>query len=289
MMAPLKVLAVLTSAALSAVVCSSAVAQAIVVGSKEFTEQLLVAEMTNRLLLARGFTVHKGTGFATAGLRALQESGIVDIYWEYTGTALTVFHRETGSRTPDEAYQRVKALDAPRRLVWLAPSKVDNAYSLAIRREDAAERGIASISSLAARIGKGEAIRVASTLEFTARPDGLRPLEQTYGFAFMLGNVVGMELGAVYTALRRDSEFDVGVVFATDGRIPAFDLTVLRDDKGAFPNYIMAPVIRQTTLERHPSLKAILESLSAALDNELDAGSQRGRRSERAEVGGGSI
>ena len=67
MMAPLKVLAVLTSAALSAVVCSSAVAQAIVVGSKEFTEQLLVAEMTNRLLLARGFTVHKGTGFATAG------------------------------------------------------------------------------------------------------------------------------------------------------------------------------------------------------------------------------
>jgi osmoprotectant transport system substrate-binding protein len=268
MIARLKVFAVLTSAALSAVVCSSAVAQAVVVGSKEFTEQLLVAEMTNRLLLAHGFTVHKGTGFATAGLRTLQESGIVDIYWGYTVTALTVFHQETGSRTPDEAYQRIKALDAPRGLVWLAPSKVNNAYSLAMRREDAAERGIASISSLAARIGNGEAIRVASTLEFSGRPDGLRPLEQTYGFAFMLGNVVGMESGAVYTALRRDSEFDVGVVFATDGRIPAFDLTVLRDDKGAFPNYIMAPVIRQTTLERHPALKAILESLSTSLDND---------------------
>ena len=84
----------------------------------------------------------------------------------------------------------------------------------------------------------------------------------------MLGNVVGMDSRAVYSALRRESEFDIGVVFATDPRIAAFTLTVLRDDQGAFLNYILAPVVRQTTLERHPALKTILESLSAVLSNE---------------------
>jgi osmoprotectant transport system substrate-binding protein len=107
-------------------------------------------------------------------------------------------------------------------LVWLAPSKVNNANSLAMRREDAAERGITSISDLAAMIGKGEAIRVASTLELSGRPDRLKPLQQTYGFAFMLGNVVGMAAGAVYTTLRRDSEFDVGVVFVRVGGLVAY-------------------------------------------------------------------
>jgi osmoprotectant transport system substrate-binding protein len=267
-MARFRFFTALTYAALSAAACSSAVAQALVVGSKEFTEQLLVAEMTTQLLRARGFSVHTGTRFATEGLRTFQEAGIVDLYWEYTGTALMVFHQDSARSTPEEAYQRVKALDAPRRLIWLAASKVNNTYSLAMRREDAAERGIASISDLAAKIGKGEAIRVASTPEFPGRPDGLKPLQQTYGFEFMLGNVVRMEAGAVYAALRRGRDFDVGVVFATDGRISAFDLAVLRDDRRAFPNYIMAPVIRQSTLERHPSLKPILESLSTALDND---------------------
>jgi osmoprotectant transport system substrate-binding protein len=83
----------------------------------------------------------------------------------------------------------------------------------------------------------------------------------------MLGYVVTMEAGAVYSTLLR-SEVDVGVVYTTDPRISAFDLTVLRDDKDAFSNYIMAPVIRQSTLERHPDLRTVLESLSAVLDNE---------------------
>jgi osmoprotectant transport system substrate-binding protein len=99
---------------------SAAFAQAIVVGAKEFTEQLLVAEMTTQLLQASGFGAHKGTGFATTGIRSLQESGIIDLYWEYTGTALAAFNRVTEKLSPDEAYARVKALDAPRGLVMRA-------------------------------------------------------------------------------------------------------------------------------------------------------------------------
>jgi osmoprotectant transport system substrate-binding protein len=78
--------------ALSMALSSVAFAQAIVVGAKEFTEQLLVAEMTTQLLQANGFAAHKGTGFATTGIRSLQESGIIDLYWEYTGTSLSEFN-----------------------------------------------------------------------------------------------------------------------------------------------------------------------------------------------------
>jgi osmoprotectant transport system substrate-binding protein len=95
----------------------------------------------------------------------------------------------------------------------------------------------------------------------------LKPLQQTYGFEFISGNVVGMDTGSIYNALRRQSEFDVGVVFATDGRISAFDLTVLRDDWSFFPSYLLTPVVRDATLRRHPTLRTVLESLSARLDN----------------------
>jgi len=135
-----------------------------------------------------------------------------------------------------------------------------------MQRADAAARRIRSISDLAAKVREGEGIKLASTLEFLSRTDGLQPLQQTYGFKFTWGNVVGMDTGAIYNALRRG--FDVGVVFATDGRISAFDLTVLRDDQGFFPSYLLTPVIREATLNRYPALKPILETLSAQLDNE---------------------
>ena len=259
----------LVSAALSLVLLpAAALAQAIVIGAKEFTEQLLVSEMTSQLLRARGFNAHKGTGFATTGIRTLQEHGIIDLYWEYTGTSLTTFNQVTEKLSPEETYERVKALDAQRGLVWLAPSKVNNTYALAMRRADAAAKRIRSISDLAARVREGEAMRLASTVEFLTRSDGLKPLQRTYGFEFALGNVVGMETGAIYNALRRQSEFDVGVVFATDGRISAFDLTILRDDRLFFPSYLLTPVVRDATLRRHPTLRTVLESLSARLDNE---------------------
>ena len=254
-------------AALWATLCSSTVAQTIVVGAKEFTEQLLVAEMTSQLLRARGFSAHKGTGFATTGVRTLQESGIIDLYWEYTGTSLVEFNQVKEKLSPQEAYERVKALDGQRGLVWLTPSKVNNTYAFAMRRKDAAARGISSLSQLAEKVRRGEEIRVAATVEFVSRLDGLRPLQRAYGFEFTLGNVVGMDPAAVYSLLRRESELDVGVVFATDGRIAAFDLVVLSDDQAFFPSYLMAPVIRQSTLERHPELRVILEMLSAQLDN----------------------
>ena len=230
-----RIFAVLAWAALSMGLCSAAAAQAVVIGAKEFTEQLLVAEMTAQLLRASGLNPHKGTGFATTGVRTLQERGIVDLYWEYTGTSLTTFNHVSEKLSPDEAYARVKALDAERGLVWLAPSKVNNSYALAMRQADAATKGISSISDLARKLQAKDEFRLASTVEFVTRADGLKPLEQAYGFQFAYGNVVGMDPGAVYRALRRSGEFNVAVVFATDGRVLASELAILRDDLGSFP------------------------------------------------------
>src|SRR3954452_15363856 len=265
-----KIVAHLAGFWLSMTLSSAAYAQAIVVGAKEFTEQLLVAEMTTQLLQANGFAAHKGTGFATTGIRSLQESGIIDLYWEYTGTSLSEFNQIKEKLSPDEGFASVKALDAKRGLAWLAPSKVNNTYALAVRRADALGKGMTSISDLAMKLRAGEGMKLASTAEFLTRSDGLRPLQQAYGFAFMSGNVVAMEPGAVYGALRR-SDFDVGVVFATDGRISAANLIILEDDQGFFPSYLLAPVVRHPTLVRYPAIKPILESLSAQLDNETMA------------------
>jgi osmoprotectant transport system substrate-binding protein len=156
--------AALLGAAISLTAYSTAIT--IVVGAKDFTEQLLMAEMTSQMLKAKGFGVHRGTGFTTAGVRAPQESGIIDLYWEYSGTSLRTFNHVTEKLPPDEAYLRVKALDAERGLVWLAPSKVNNTYALAMRRQDAAAKGISSISDLASKARGGQGLRLASTTEF---------------------------------------------------------------------------------------------------------------------------
>ena len=111
----------------------------------------------------------------------------------------------TEKLSPEEGYARVKAMDAQRGIVWLAPSKVNNTYALAMRRADAAARGIHSISDLATKLRGGDSMRLASTAEFITRSDGLKPLQQTYRFEFMLGNVVGINPGLYHPFAEREN------------------------------------------------------------------------------------
>jgi osmoprotectant transport system substrate-binding protein len=245
-------------------------AQTIVVGGKGFTEQQIISEMTAQLLKAKGFTVDKRAGLGTAPLRQAQEAGQVDVYWEYTGTSLITFNKVTDKLDAAATYAKVKELDAAKGLVWLNPSKANNTYALAMRKADVEKTGIRSMSDLAGKIKSGTTLKLASNAEWYARPDGLKPLEQTYGFEFGRENVVRMDTGLVYQALR-DSQVDVGLVFATDGRVPAFNFVILRDDKGYFPTYAMTPVIRKETLDKNPKLADILNGLSAKLDDAVMA------------------
>jgi osmoprotectant transport system substrate-binding protein len=246
---------------------SAGSAQTVVVGGKNFTEQLLIAEMTSQLLEAKGISVRTKTGFSTSGIRQEQEAGLLDIYWEYTGTSLLAFNDVEEKLGPDEGYVRVSKLDARKGLIWLSPSKVNNTYALAMRRADAEAKGVVSISDLARLSREGESFQFACNTEFYIRPDGLLPLERAYQFEFGPQNVVRMEAGAIYEALRDDSSLDVGLVFSTDGRNAAYDFLLLEDDGGFFPAYLLSPVVRKTALDRNPELATHLEELSAKLDN----------------------
>ena len=238
----------------------------IVVGGKAFTEQILMTEMTVQLLQSKGFKPDRKAGMGTAVLRAAQENGQIDVYWEYTGTSLVTFNKVSEKLNAADTYKRVKELDAARGLVWLNPSAANNTYALAMRQDDAASRGIASISDLAKVVKADPKLSFASNSEFYARPDGLKPLQDTYGFEFSRDNVKRMDTGLTYQALR-DRQVDISLVFATAGRIPAFNFVVLKDDKGFFPSYALTPVVRKEILDKNPKLAEPLNALSAKLND----------------------
>lgn len=236
------------------------------VGGKDFTEQLILAEMTRQLLEHKGYAVEKRDGMGTNIVRAALESGEVDLYWEYTGTSLVTFNKVTEPLSPEATYARVKELDGAKGLVWLAPSKANNTYALAIRKDNPKTDGMATLSDLATAYREEKGVLMAATAEFSKREDGLIGLEKTYDFKAGRANIRPMDTGLVYSALA-NGDVDAATVGATDGRIAAMGLVLLEDDKGFFPNYALVPVIRKDTLDAHPDLKDILESLSTRLDD----------------------
>jgi len=250
----------------AAMMGTAAFAETIVVGGKNFTEQQLLAEIIAQLLEANGFDVDRKAGMGSAVLREAQESGQVDVYWEYTGTSLITYNKVTDRLNAEDTYNKVKELDAAKGLVWLNPSKANNTYALAMNETEASELGIRSLSDLSQAINDGKELSFASNAEFYSRPDGLKPLQAAYGFEFPRSDIKRMDSGLVYQALK-DKQVNVGLVFATDGRIPAFNFVVLEDDKGYFPAYALTPVVRKETLEKHPGLADTLNAMSAELDD----------------------
>ncbi len=241
-------------------------AEEIVVGGKNFTEQQLLSSMTAQLLAANGFEVDNRAGMGSAAVRQAMENGQIDVYWEYTGTSLITYNKVEEKLNADETYARVKELDAEKGIVWLEPSAANNTYALAMRKAESEELGITTLSDLAARVQNENDLTLASNAEWYARPDGFKPLQETYEFDMSRDQVKRMDTGLVYEALK-NGDVNVGLVFATDGRIPAFDFVTLEDDKGFFPAYALAPVVRDEVLEANPKIGELLNALSAKLDD----------------------
>lgn len=235
----------------------------IVVGGLNYTEHLILTSATYQLLEANGYNVDKRDGLGTSVLRQAQENGQVDLYWEYTGNSVILFNDQPQPDNAAETYATAKRLDAEKGLIWLDPSDTNNTYALAMREADAEERDIHTLSDLAEAMNDGADLTLASNAEFYARDDGLRPLQEAYGFEFPRSNVKRMDSGLTYSALR-EGEVDVALVFATDGRNGAFDFEVLDDDQQFFPVYQLAPVVREETLDAHPDLKPLLNEMSLA-------------------------
>ncbi len=234
----------------------------VVIGSKNFTEQDVLGEILAQELEARGIPVERR--FHLGGTFVCHNAivgGEVDLYPEYTGTALTAILKRAPIQDPERTLREV-ADDYARRwdLVWGPPLGFENTFALVVRRADAESLDLTTITDL----GSAAAGMTAGFgPEFLAREDGYPGLRRAYGFEF--GRVVQLDLGLMYRALAQ-REIDVAVANSTDGRIDALDLVVLADDRRYFPPYQAAPVVREEALDRHPRLREALAALGGSLD-----------------------
>jgi osmoprotectant transport system permease protein len=242
----------------------SADGQAIRIGSKNFTEQLIVAELMAQLIEAHT-DLRVERRFNLGGTMICHDalmSGGIDLYAEYTGTALTAILKQPVIAAPARTYDKV-AREYRRRFAaeWLRPFGFNNTYAITVRESDATSRRLRTISDLTAIAGR---LRAGFTAEFSERPDGYPGLRRAYGLDF--GEVRDLDPAIMYQAIA-NREVDVICAFATDGRIAAFDLEPLRDDRGFFPPYQAAPVIRNEFLQAHPELREVLGLLAGRVDD----------------------
>lgn len=233
------------------------------VGSKNFTEQILLGEIVAQQLERRlGGKVERkldlgGTLLAQQALR----NGEIDLYPEYTGTALTAVLKLPPSSDPAAVLQRVRGAYRQRwRLEWLDPLGFDNTFAIVVRGPQARAERIESLSD-AARRKQGWTLGVG--YEFLQRPDGLAGLLATYHLP-LAGRPKSMDLGLLYRALEQN-QVDMAAASETDGMLSVLDVQVLRDDRHYFPPYQAALVVREESLAAHPGLRAALDQLSGKL------------------------
>lgn len=234
------------------------------IGTKNFTEQYILAELMAQRIEATTdlYPTRRFLGGTMICHQALA-TGQIDLYCEYTGTALTAILHRPVVTDPDEAFRTVET--AYRRrfgIEWLQPFGFENAYAITVRAEQAQKQGWETVSDL---VGDAADLRAAFTSEFMEREDGYPAIREAYGLEF--ASVRDMDPGLMYDAINR-GEIDVISAFATDGRIAAYDLKTLRDDRNALPPYDAAPLVRIETLERFPELRPALDPLTGLLDAE---------------------
>ena len=240
------------------------------IGARVFTEQTLLAEITSQYLNSKGYNAQVTGGLGSSLARSAHESGQLDMVWEYTGVSLVAYNHITDKLDSQQSYDRVKEVDAKQGLVWLHPSKFSNTYALALPQKVAeAFPGINSISDLnkAMREPDNKNALVALDTEFANRSDGLLGMVKLYDMDLTRRNIRQMDAGLVYTALKNGQVF-AGLVYTTDGRLSAFNLKLLEDDKHYFPDYTAAPVVRQAYLDQHPDLAGLLKPLADLFDDE---------------------
>ena len=235
----------------------------IVIGSKNFTEQVILGELLaqqienlTELQVVRRLNLG-GTFICDQALRA----GELDGYVEYTGTAYTAILKNEPIRDPKEVYQRVKEDYAKQGMEWLQPLGFNNTFAILIRSEVASRLGVRTISEIAPHTPNWLA---AFGYEFIERADGFEGLSETYNLKFAEPPRV-MELGLTYRALA-DERVDLIAGDSTNGLIAALDLFMLEDDKGYFPPYDAVPVFRRRTLEQYPQLREVLNGLGSTIN-----------------------
>ncbi len=248
--------------ALAAVVpLASQAQQAVRVGSKNFTEQFVLAEIYAQSLEAAGIKTEKklNLGGTLIAQKAMEEKQI-DFYPEYTGTMLLAVLKQEPMTDAKAVYDKVKEAYAKMGFVVLNQSKLNNGYVMVVRSDTAQKYKLETLSDLA-RVAKD--LKIGAGPEFRDRKDGLPGLKAKYNMVF--GEDLQMAIGLRYQALKND-QIQVVNGYSTDGMISAMKLKRLRDDKSLWPPYFVVPVIRRETLEANPKIGDVLNRVSALLD-----------------------
>ena len=237
----------------------------IIIGSKDFTENEIVAEIYALALEDAGFTVERRMNIASSVIHTSLVNKEVELYPEYTGTGLLSILQMDLITDPDQVYETVKAAyEKEFGVTWLDYAPANDGQGIFVSRKVSDEYGITTISDLQAHAAD---IRFASQGEFDEREDGIPGLEKVYGpFAWKSSKVY--DNGLKYQVVEND-EADAAPAYTTEGRLVETDkFVLLEDDKQVWPPYNIAPVVRDEVLEAYPQIAEILNPISAALDTE---------------------
>ena len=260
----LTALALILALALAA--CGPSRKNVVVVGSKNFPEQLILGELIAQQIEARtGLTVERR--FYLAGTYICQQAmlaGRIDVYPEYTGTALTAILKEPPLKDPRAVFQKVKQQYAEKFRFAVLPSfGFNDTFAIEIRGADPRRLHLATISQAAKYTPQW---RAGFGYEFMERADGYKGLVAAYGLKFAKPPLI-MDLGLLDRALV-NKQIDLAAGNSTDGLIPVLDLAILQDDKHYFPPYYAVPIVREQALARHPQLRAALAELAGKVSDE---------------------
>ena len=235
------------------------------IGSKNFTENIIMAEIMAQTVEANtSLKVERklnlgGTLICWEGLK----KGELDMYPDYTGTGLMAILKREVITDPDEVYDIVQQeYNKQFKIKWLKPVGFNNTYATAVTKEFAKKHALNTTSDLKAHAGD---LVFCAEQEFFNRNDGFQGFCQAYGLKFK--DTKGMDIGLKYKAVA-DGKVDVIDAFSTDGELVSYKMKVLEDDKKFFPPYYCAPVVRMDTLEKHPELEDVLNKLAGKISDE---------------------
>ena len=237
-------------------------------GSKEFDEQLILGQLTLKMMCAAGADAvdETNTKGSTQARDKLMNGGST-VYWDYTGTGwINYLENDEPITDAQEQYDAVKQADLEKNnLVWGPLAPFNNTYAFATTEEFAEENGLETHSDMAAYLADNPDATVCVESEFAARPDGYPGFESAYGIS--QGNLKSLGLGVIYTQVDKGN-CDFGEIFTTDGRIAALGLKALEDDKAFFPLYNGAPIVTAETDQEHPEILEVLAPLAEVLTTE---------------------
>jgi osmoprotectant transport system substrate-binding protein len=244
----------------------------ITVGSKEYTEQVILGYILEYTLAAAGADVRDLTGIVgSRSTREAQLSGQVDVAYEFTGNAwINYLGHEKPIPNSRAQFDAVRDEDLARNdMVWLDPGPMDDTYALAASRGVVERTGVRTLSQYADLVRRNPAAaRTCVDTEFRARQDGYPGMAAAYGFDPARAQTPVLQVGIIYQATADGSQCDFGEVFTTDGRIAALDLVVLTDDKQFFAHYNPSVTMKRAFFEAHPQIAEVTAPVTAALTNE---------------------